>query len=298
MKIYDEHIHLRFHADEPPRHELAPFIKCARDRKIAISVKEHGPLPKKYQQGPRGDFYFAMSPGELEPFIELFVGSDIPIGLEMDYFIDSEDEIRSIADDFLQRVQASDLTIGALNGSVHLLPLDITADNANPAIVMWDDKAESFKKYIEICGIERIIEEYHKALCGMVKMQLFDVLSHIDLLRKFDKVDAKGKSFYLAGYEKFYEDAIFDVLQLASETDIAVELNTQGIDRPYGRPFLSQKAVEFCKNKKMKLTFASDAHRPEAIGRHFETAGQMFAQAGVDKLVFFRDRIPYFYDYK
>ncbi len=298
MKIYDEHVHLRAHSDEPEAHNLRPFLQVAQKRQIAISIKEHGPLPKKYQRGPRGDFYFAMAPEELVPFLDQFIDTAVPVGLELDYFADAEDEVREIAGNFLAQAQQRRLKIGALNGSVHLLPLDLNSDTDDPDIVMWDDKEESFAKYCDLCGIDRIIEEYHKALCGLVKMQLFDVVSHVDLLRKFDRIDVHGKSFYLNGHETFYQEAIFDVLQQAGENGIAVELNTQGIDRPYGRPFLTPQAIKFCREKKIRLTFASDAHKPETIGRHFAIAGEMFAAAGVEKLTCFRERKPHFYDFR
>lgn len=298
MKIYDEHVHLRPHTDVPAAHSLQPYRESAQKLGIAISVKEHGPLPEKYQRGPRGDFYFAMAPDELEPFLELFRGTDVPVGLELDYFTDAEDEVRQIAENFFNLANARNLTIGALNGSVHLLPLDLKKESGEPDIVMWDDKEESFAKYVELCGIEQIIEAYHNAMCGLVKMQLFDVLSHIDLLRKFDGTDASGNRRYLQGFEAFYEEAIFDILQLAAENGIAVELNTQGIDRPFGKPFLQEKAIRFCRDKKINLTFASDAHRPETIGRHFEIAGEMFARAGVARLTYFRNRKPVFYEFQ
>ncbi|MCA9732195.1 MAG: hypothetical protein H6696_09465 [Deferribacteres bacterium] len=298
MKIYDEHIHLRPHADEPPAHQLAPYVAMAKERGIEISIKEHALLPEKYRTGPRKDFDFAMAPEEYEPFLQLFTGSETPIGLEVDYIAGCEDEIRAMVADFLQRVELMGLHLGALNGSVHLLPLDISTDPKNPQMVMWDDFPESFEKYVTMCGIEKIIEEYHRALCGLVNMQFFEVLSHIDLLRKFDSPDKNGTSRYFAGFENFYEEAIFDVLQLAKENGIAVELNTQGIDRSYGKPFLTQRALQFCHDSKINLTFASDAHKPQAIGAHFKTAGHMFARAGVEKLTYFRNRRPAFYDYR
>ena len=295
---FDEHGRLRPHADEPVAHTLPPYCEAEQKKGIGISIKEHGPLPEKYQRGPRGDFYFAMSPNELEPFLDLFIGTEIPVGLELDYFSDAQREIKEIAEKFFKLAAERNLKIGALNGSVHLLPLAPNPASGEADFVMWDDKADSFDKYFEICGIERIIEAYHSALCGLVKMQQFDVLSHIDLLRKFDRLDKKKRSYYLEGFETFYEEAIFDVLQLAAENGIAVELNTPGVDRPYGRPFLTGKALLFCHEKQINITFASDAHRPESIGRHCEIAGEMFARAGVEKVAYFRNRKPNYYEFQ
>ncbi len=296
--IYDEHVHLRPHQKPPPAHQLQPMIDAAREQGVILGVREHAPLPEKYQIGPNRDYFFAMSPDELDGFMDQFRGTDVAFGLEVDYFPDVFDETRQTVEAILDRARAMGLVIGGLHGSAHLLPGDIDDVHGKPTglgVVMWDDTPEHFEQLIEARGLPAIIEDYHDWLIGLVRTGFFQTLSHIDLLRKFDRVDDRGQSRYFAGNENLYEEAMFDVLAAAAECEIAVELNTQGLDRPYGRPFLSQKALVYCRQKQIPVAFGSDAHRPEEVGRHFETAAQMFAEAGIERLVYFRELRPHYW---
>lgn len=302
IRLFDDHVHLRPHETPPPPHRLAPVLEAAAQAGIEIGVREHAPLPQRYRVGPRQDYDFAMSPDEVEPFLREFVGQPARLGLEVDFFPHCLNETLQLVDAILNRARSLEIPIGGLHGSIHLLPGDFDDVPFRPGdldVVMWDNSEGNFQAFVESRGIERIIEDFHDWHLALVRCGLFQAVAHVELLRKFDRLDERGRSRYFAGKESLYEEALFDILRAVAETDMAVELNTQGVDRPLGRPFLSQKALNYCAQKGIPVCFGSDAHRPEELGRHFDIAARMLQQAGIERLVTFRNLKPeYWYPFE
>ncbi len=297
-EIFDEHVHLRPHDLPPPSHELAPFERQAEELGIRIGLREHAPLPRALQLGPNRDYYFAMNPDEIEPFLQQLHGKSVPLGLEVDFFPEFFEEIRTATTAILQRARELHIPIAGLHGSVHLLPGDFDDIPQRPAglgWVMWDDREENFRKLLDTRGLEGVIEDYHRLLVQMIQTGFFQTVSHIELLRKFDRPDARGRSYYFGERLGLFDDAVLSILDTAAEHGVAVEINTQGCDRPLGRPFLSLRALKHCAQKAIPVAFGSDAHRPEEIGRHFEIAAKLCAEAGIKRLVYFRDLQPHFW---
>lgn len=295
INYYDEHVHLRPHHTPPPSHRLAPMVEEAGEKGIEIGVREHAPLPEAFRLGPRKDYYFAMAPEEVEAFLNQFRGRPVRLGLEVDFFPEAFEEIKAGVEAILLRARQMEIPIAALHGAVHLLPGNIDDIPDRPAgfgWVMWDDTETHFRQLLEARGVPQLIEDYHDLLAAMIQTEYFQVVAHLELIRKFDRTDERGNSIYFAPYENLYEEAMFDVLALAARHGTAVEINTQGIDRPLGRPFLSPKMVAYCVQKHIPICFGSDAHQPHEIGRYFDRAARMFVEAGGKKPVYFVNQKP------
>jgi histidinol-phosphatase (PHP family) len=71
---------------------------------------------------------------------------------------------------------------------------------------------------------------------------------------------------------------------------MAVELNTSGIDKPLGRPYLSQELLNYAVEIGVPVCYGSDAHAPACMGGHFDVARKMFETAGCESPVTFVNR--------
>lgn len=295
---HDDHVHLRPHIKPPPPHRLDALGKTARDRGVTLGVREHAPLPVAYRLGEFADYEYAMRPEEVDPFLSLFENSGVAIGLEVDYIRGYQDEVWSIADDILNRAAARGIAISGVNGSVHFLPGeidDLGMDKGEVGDIVWDLDEKIFIAHVRSHGAARMVEDYFERVRELIATHRHDTLSHLEIIRKFDRVGPDGKSAYFGNCEKLYMDHAVHAIELAEDAGMAIELNTAGVHNPLGRPYLSRELVEICRLRGAPLCVSSDTHAPDGVAAHFELALDMFRRAGVTSLVTFQNRtmIPY-----
>lgn len=292
--IHDDHTHLRAHTRPPAPHALAPLLDEAARRGFAVGVREHPPLPAVFRVGPDQDYDYAMRPDELDGFLRQFAEADYPLGLEVDYFAGWEAETAAILDDILARAAALGVRISGIHGSVHLLPGRVPdvpwAKPADTGHVMWDLDEDVYKAHIADKGPERVLRDYFAAVRALIDFGNFDCLSHLELIRKFDRRGPGGESVYFAEHEKLYSTLARGALENISETGRAVEINTAGVFYPIGRPYISQELLNYAVELGIPVSFGSDAHKPERVGGGFDEALRMLEAAGRDWFVTFDNR--------
>lgn len=127
--------------------------------------------------------------------------------------------------------------------------------------------------------IEDVCEVYFHFVGMMVRERFCDIVGHLDLPKKMGAMPAGGMLRYV-------EPLIPDLLA----NDIAVEINTSGMDNP-ARAFMpGWDIVEALAASGVPLTLGSDAHAPHNVGRHFDAALEGLRKAGVKELVRFERR--------
>ncbi len=150
-----------------------------------------------------------------------------------------------------------------LIGSVHYLG---TWDFDNPKwLGRW---AES--------DVEEVWGLYWKEYAAMAESQLFDILGHPDLVKKF--CHRPGGDL-----RRFYEPAI----EAIAVSGCAIELNTAGWHKPCAEAYPAADFLELARAAGIPLVISSDAHAPQEIGRDFDKAIALAKAAGYTETTLF-----------
>lgn len=180
----------------------------------------------------------------------------VRFGIEVDYFPDREQELQEIISYF---------PVDYVIGSIHFIG-NWNFDTDDSLYGKWSND-ELYRMYFELV---------QKA----AKSGLFDIIGHFDLIKKLQCWPESDQSH-------LYEET----LKVLKEADIVMELNTSGLDRPCGEFFPNKKILEMAAKIGIPVTLASDAHQPDQVGRHFETAIRFLKEVGYTKITRFRNRL-------
>jgi len=120
---------------------------------------------------------------------------------------------------------------------------------------------------------------YFSQLERMLDYNYFDVVCHIDLIKKFNRKPA-------ISFEKEFDT----VLSKIKSKDLTVEVNTSGYNYAIGEPFPSLNILKKCHESGICVTLGSDAHNPASVGQHYDEALSMLLSAGYRQLATFTAR--------
>lgn len=183
-------------------------------------------------------------------------GVEVKFGLEVDYFPDKEEELREVIAQF---------PVDYVIGSVHFL-----------GEWNYDTDKSLYNKWTN----DELYARYFDLVSKAAKSGLFDIMGHLDLIKKF-KVWPESDQHHL--FEK--------VIKEIKEADIAIELNTSGIDRPCNDFLPTREIVELAHENQVPITLGSDAHCASQVGRHFNDAINLLHEIGYQELATFSKRI-------
>lgn len=180
----------------------------------------------------------------------------IRYGIEMDYLPGKEAELNEI----IERIP-----VDYVIGSIHFIG-DWNFDTDQSLYGKWTN--------------DRLYEKYFKLVQQAAQSGLFDILGHIDIIKKFRV------------YPESNQDLLFeDTIKIIKENNLVVELNTGGMDRPCAEFTPGHKILEMCYKHHVPVTLSSDAHSDIQIARYFESATELLAQVGYTEIVGFKNRI-------
>jgi histidinol-phosphatase (PHP family) len=120
---------------------------------------------------------------------------------------------------------------------------------------------------------------YFEQLEKMLDYTYFDVICHIDLVKKFGRKPSRS-----------FDQAVDEILSKIKEKDLTVEVNTSGYNHPIQKPYPSLDIIRRCYEKGISITLGSDAHKPADVGQHYERALPMILSAGYRHLATFTKR--------
>lgn len=180
----------------------------------------------------------------------------VRFGIEVDYFPGKEEELREVIAYF---------PVDYVIGSIHFLG-DWNFDTDQSYYGKWPND-ELYKTYFELVQ-------------QAAKSGLFDVIGHLDLIKKF-------RCWPESDQTHLYEQT----LKVIKEANVVIELNTSGLDRPCHEFYPSKKILEIASKYGIPVTLGSDAHQPDQVARHYEDAIQLLKEVGYTKIVRFRNRI-------
>ncbi len=176
-------------------------------------------------------------------------------GIEMDYFPGKEEEIHKLI---------NSLPLDYVIGSVHFIG-DWNFDSDKSLYGKWSND-ELYHMYFELIQLA-------------AKSGLFDILGHLDIIKKFRVYPENDQT-----------QLIEDTLKIIKENNLVVELNTGGVDRPCAEFTPSPYIVERCYHHHIPMTISSDAHQAAQVARHYESGIDLLRNVGFTELVAFENR--------
>lgn len=181
----------------------------------------------------------------------------ILLGLEVDYIPGHEDWIRDLA---------ARHPWDYLIGSVHYVA-DWDIDNPEK-ISQWKgrDPVEVWKSYVE-----RLIKA--------AESKLFEIIGHADLPKKFGHHPSSDCTRL---YTAFFDAAV--------KSGVAVELNTAGLRKDCREIYPSRALLDLAWERRVPITFGSDAHAPGEVGADFAKAVTLARNVGYTECCRFRAR--------
>jgi len=248
MRLPDYHTHtVRCgHACGDP----AEYVAVARSRGlIGIGIADHLPLL------PDPDPELSMELGDLGDYVAevLSLKATHPayvfLGIEADYRPQTLAEVASLLAE-----HPFDYAIG----SVHHLGA-------------WGiDDPRQIGEYADR-DIDDVWIEYFQLVGDAAESGLFTILGHLDLVKKFGYRPTRTLTIEL--------DRLVDRIARAG---VLVEINTAGLHKPIGEAYPTLDILQRLCAAGVAITFGSDAHRPEEVGRDFGQAVELARAAGYE----------------
>jgi len=184
----------------------------------------------------------------------------VKAGLEVDFNPSNMTTAQKIVDTFDFDVVAS---------SVHFLnDLDVVSHNAAAGYARMDSD-DLYARYLD-------------ALYQMCRYDSFDLICHLDLVKKFGRRASRD-----------FRAEIDAILSLIRDKGYVVEVNTSGLDHPIGEIYPSESLLKTCQEKGIPVTLSSDAHNPQSVGGHRTEGIAAVLKAGYTTLTGFSRRVAY-----
>lgn len=233
--------------------EAREYVEAAMAAGLrSIAVTDH--VPMFWLPEPQRDSRLAMRLEELPGYVEEVLALkaeyhgrvEVQLGIEADFVPGHDDGLRRL----LARYPF-DLVLG----SVHWLG-DWLVDG--PASVARFERGQH--------EVDAIWLDYADAVIAATGSGLFDVLTHLDLPKKF----GHRPSVPYAGRQA-------EVVQAVAASGCAVELSSGGLRKPVGEPYPAPDLLRDLHAAGVPFVLSSDAHAPEEVGYGFSELRALLA---------------------
>lgn len=146
----------------------------------------------------------------------------------------------------------------------------------------WDfthpDQVERYKT----ASIDELYEEYFTVVGQLAKSGLFDIVGHLDVVKKF--------AFFP---QRSWAGLMRETCATLAANDICVELNTSGWRAPVKEAYPSAAFLKICREMGIPVTLGSDAHCPQDVGRDLNRAVSILRDLGFTEAAVFSGRVRY-----
>lgn len=272
MILFDSHVHTSFSTDSQAPME-SMVLQAIQNGLKGIIFTDHMDynFPKKYDwdtQSPEGPFTFDLdsylrSINDLKEKYkdEIEVCPGVEIGLKNDAYD------KNVA---LSHNDALDYVIG----STHLI------ENIDPYY------PEYWEMYEENKGIQKYFDTTLDNLLNLGDIRI-DSIGHLDYIVRYSPSGSKTYRY------SSFSEVIDEILHVIIDKEISLEINTSGYEKSGNMPnpnFDIIKRYQVLGGK--KITFGSDAHSTDRIGKRFEDAKNLAKEAGFNYYTTFSKRKP------
>jgi len=242
------------------------YVEAAIGRGLeAIAVTDH--VPFYWLPPERHDPTLAMAADELPRYVdavlalkERYAGRiEVLLGLEADYVAGHEEALARLLEAY---------------------PFDVVLGSVHWIGGWWVDAPSSVARYRQGRGeVDRIWDAYATELLGAVRSGLFDVLSHLDLAKKFGFRPTRS-------FAGLHDELVAAIVAAGC----AVELSSAGRRKPVGEDYPADDLVCDLAAGGVPFVLSSDAHAPAEVGWGFAELAARAREHGVGEVMVFRGR--------
>lgn len=250
--LIDYHVHTIF---SDGTSDLINYIEEAKKKKVdEIGFSDHIHFKKE-----SWSMRFADLPNYVNKITSLKESSQISVktGLEVDFVPSEIVRLMQVINEF---------NFDYLMGSVHHIG-DWLIDTERQ-IEEWKGK-----------NVDQVCQQYYALVQDMAKTRLFDIVGHLDLVKKFGFKPKQDLT-----------DLLLETVGVISEKQMCVEVNTSGLRRPCREIYPSEKLLRMCFDHGVPVTLGSDAHTPQDVAADFGKALNLLRKIGYSEILRFTRR--------
>lgn len=134
------------------------------------------------------------------------------------------------------------------------------------------------RKYEEWESEEKIYMDYFKSLLETVQIGNFNILGHIDVIKRY--LPEKRRCFNPYSFKEI----IFTILEETISKNIAIEVNSSGLRQRLHEPLPTYEIINWYKQLGGKnIVFGSDAHRVDHLGKDYHLLEDAIKILGFEK---------------
>jgi histidinol-phosphatase (PHP family) len=240
------------------------YVESARRLGISeIAFTDHLPLPDGFDNAHR------MKLEELDQYANWITGlrsryPDMIIrhGIEADYYKGFENYTEKI--------------LGRYDFDVVIMSVHFVRH--------WSEGNWVFNYSFPAKPIAAVYADYIDTVIEGMKTGLFDILGHIDLIKK------PGDSLI-----DIIPDDISRLLEIARQAAITIEINTSGYRKSVAEPYPGLDWLSLLKESNIPITVGSDAHAPDQVGLNFKAVYEEIKRRQFETLSTYekRRRLPF-----
>ncbi|MBM4160108.1 MAG: histidinol-phosphatase HisJ [Ignavibacteria bacterium] len=257
--ISDYHTHtvLCKHGEGDVEQYILKAIELGFDE---VGCSDHSPMPGNFDPQHRmslEQYYSIYAPSVLELAEKYKDRIVVKRGIEAEFLPGQEQWVGGFV-----RENGFDFVIG----SVHFVSED-------------GEEMPLFGREYEGCELEDLYEGYYEAIRASAKSGMFDIIAHVDLIKKFGHRSSKR-----------IDELIREALKAIKASDLCLEINTSGLRKPERETYPGEGILKIAKELRIPLTLGSDAHRPEDVGTDFDVAIALIEQYADGRMSVFTKR--------
>jgi histidinol-phosphatase (PHP family) len=261
--IVDYHLHLRDEAERIDHtvEAVRRFVDVAGARGVdEIGFTEHVYYFRETRPLWTVGYQLERCVYDFEPYVEAVLaakaeGFSVKLGLEVDYVPGREEATRDLLAPY---------PWDFLLGSVHFI--DGRGVDGPPRLV-------------DELGVEESWARYFATLREAAQSELFDALSHPDLVKIFGHRSEEAVRHY------------DETAEAIARAGIAIEVSSAGLHRPVGELYPDPRFLAACRERGVPITLASDGHAPAFVGRDVHRSLDLARAAGYDTVTVFDRRV-------
>ncbi len=260
---------------------IEEYVKKAIELDLnVIGISDHFPYEYLISEIPSLDQIpyerYAMTLNDVEGYISQLeqlrekYQSQIKVrfAFEIDYFENQDQVLNQHLKNYIGKLDY-------IFGSVHVL-------FGKVGIFAFDD-GRFLNKYEEYDVNDEVYLEFYTTLQDMIKSPMFDfdIVTHFDLPKKFDK--------RVEDEERVMEKVI-ETLELVKKRDLTIEINTSGLRKIIKEQYPSEEIIRKMYDLDISILLGSDAHQPKEIAYKFKETTNLLKNIGYNQLAHFEKR--------
>ena len=122
---------------------------------------------------------------------------------------------------------------------------------------------------------------YFNHLADAAESRLFDCISHPDVVKNMFPMEWDFSKL---------KDTVDDCLNRIKDCEIAMELNTSGLNKSFPEMNPGTEMLAMMKEHNIPVVVSSDSHTPKRVGADFDKGLSCLKEVGYDKVSYFKER--------